>query len=219
MKCPTCGSENKNTNIKCEVCGTVLHPEEEDYSLFDSNINPKYVDRQKTVNRLEYINKRKKGIGCLSNVIISAILIPWILAGLAFIGVSLYSIISNIKVSKNYDETEATLVDYVKKSDIEGKDYYIAIYEFEVDGVKYTASPDKEGSKNSYKKTAKVKYNPEYPNENLMASGWGSLLATGIVMEIIVAIIYRVIRRKLKRMSNMVDEAISEEISDMHGEE
>ena len=48
MKCPTCGSENKNTNIKCEVCGTVLHPEEEDYSLFDSNINPKYVDRQKT---------------------------------------------------------------------------------------------------------------------------------------------------------------------------
>ena len=219
MKCPSCGSENKNTNIKCEVCGTLLHPEEEDRSLFDSNINTTYVDRQKIVNGLEYINKRKKGIGCLSNVIIAVILIPWILAGLAFIGVSLYSIISNIKVSKNYDETEATLVDYVIKSSGEGKDYYKAIYEFEVDGVKYTASPDKEGSKNSYKKTAKVKYNPEYPNENLMASGWGGLLATGIVMEIIIAIIYIGIRRKLKGMSDMVDEAISEEISDTQGEE
>ena len=93
------------------------------------------------------------------------------------------------------------------------------LIEVEVDGVKYTASPDKEGSKNSYKKTAKVKYNPEYPNENLMASGWGGLLATGIVMEIIIAIIYIGIRRKLKGMSDMVDEAISEEISDTQGEE
>lgn len=219
MKCPSCGSENKNTNIKCEVCGAELHPEEEDRSILDSNINPTYVDRQKIVNGLDYINKRKKGIGCLSNVIISIILIPWILAGLAFIGVSLYSIISNIKVSKNYDETEATLVDYVIKMDSEGKEDYKAIYEFEVDGVKYTASPDKVGSKNSFKKTAKVKYNPEYPNENLMASGWGSLLATGIVMEIIIAIIYIGIRRKLKGMSDMVDEAISEEISDTQRED
>ena len=219
MKCPSCGSENKNTNIKCEVCGAELHPEEEDRSILDSNINPTYVDRQKIVNGLDYINKRKKGIGCLSNVIISIILIPWILAGLAFIGVSLYSIISNIKVSKNYDETEATLVDYVIKMDSEGKEDYKAIYEFEVDGVKYTASPDKVGSKNSFKKTAKVKYNPEYPNENLMASGWGGLLATGIVMEIIIAIIYIGIRRKLKGMSDMVDEAISEEISDTQRED
>lgn len=219
MKCPFCGSENKNTNIKCEVCGAELHPEEEDQSIFDSNISPKYVDSQKIVNELDYINKRKKGIGCLSNVIISVILIPWILAGLAFIGVSLYSIISNIKVSKNYDETDATLVDYVIKRDSEGKEYYKAIYEFEVDGVKYTASPDKEGSKNSYKKTAKVKYNPEYPNENLMVSGWGGLLATGIIMEIVIAIIYITIRRKLKGMSDMVDEAIAEEINETQGEE
>ncbi|MBQ8914039.1 MAG: DUF3592 domain-containing protein [Lachnospiraceae bacterium] len=219
MKCPSCGSENKNTNIKCEVCGSVLHPEEEDLSKFESGENPKYIERQNLVNGLDYINKRKKGIGCLSNVIISIILIPWILAGLAFIGVSLYSIISNIKVSKNYDETDAKLVDYVIKRDGEGKEYYKAIYEFEVDGVTYTASPDKEGSKNSYKKTAKVKYNPEYPNENLMASGWGGLLATGIIMEIIIAIIYIAIRRKLKGMSDIVDEAISEEISDTQGEE
>ena len=219
MKCPSCGSENKNTNIKCEVCGAELHSEEEDSSLFDSNINPKYVERQNIVKGLDYISKRKKGIGCLSNIIIAIILIPWILAGLAFIGVSLYSIISNIKASKNYDETEATLVDYVIKRDGEGKEYYKAVYEFEVDGVKYTASPDKEGSKNSYKKTAKVKYNPEYPNENLMASGWGSLLVTGIIMEIVIVLIYIGIRRKLKGMSDMVNEAISEEMSDTQGEE
>ena len=219
MKCPSCGSENKNTNIKCEVCGVELHSEEEDSSLFDSNINPKYVERQNIVKGLDYINKRKKGIGCLSNIIIAIILIPWILAGLAFIGVSLYSIISNIKASKNYDETEATLVDYVIKRDGEGKEYYKAVYEFEVDGVKYTASPDKEGSKNSYKMTAKVKYNPEYPNENLMASGWGSLLVTGIIMEIVIVLIYIGIRRKLKGMSDMVNEAISEEMSDTQGEE
>lgn len=219
MKCPSCGSENKNTNIKCEVCGAELHPEEEESFKADSSFNPKYIDGNDTVKNLDYIKTRRKNIGCLSNVIIAIILIPWILAGLAFIGVSLYSIISNIKVSKNYDETKATLVDYVIKRDSEGKEYYKAVYEFEVDGVKYTASPDKEGSKNSYKKTAKVKYNPEYPNENLMASGWGSLLATGIIMEIVIAIIYITIRRKLKGMSDMVNEAIAEEINDTHGEE
>ncbi len=186
MKCPSCGNENKNTNIKCEVCGETLHQEEE----------KKYNDR--------------KRLGCFSNVIITIVMIPWILAGLAFIGISLYSIMHNNKISKDYKEAEGTLVDYAVSRDLEGKEEYKAIYEFEADGVKYNASPDKVGSKSSFKKKAKVKYNPEYPNENIMASGWGGLLLTGIVMEFVIIGIVFFIKCKLKKISESIPELQNE---------
>ena len=209
MKCPFCGNENKNTNIKCEVCGEILHPEEEIK-------NEETASPEIQFQKVDFMNTRAdeapgeivtgKKFGCFSNIIIAIVTIPWMLAGLAFIGVSLYSIMHNNKISKDYKKAEGTLIDYAVSRDSEGKTEYKGIYEFEVDGVKYNASPDTVGSKSSFKKKATVKYNPDYPNENIMESGWGGLLLTGIIMEIVIIGIIFFIKRKIRKLSDGISE-------------
>ncbi|MBQ9198705.1 MAG: DUF3592 domain-containing protein [Lachnospiraceae bacterium] len=209
MKCPSCGSENKNTNIKCEICGAVLHPEEEEKYEAAKNVESPFYGNNSEIDGIsKTLNSRKvnsKNIGCFSNVILTIIMIPWIFAGLVFIGVSIYSLINNTRRASDFVEAEGTIVDFVLQRSGRGDKRYNAIYEFEVDGTKYTASPDKEGTKNSFKKTAKIMYNPENPNENLMSAGWGSLLVTGIIMEIVIIAIFIFIKRKIRDLTEDIN--------------
>lgn len=50
VKCPNCGQENKNTNIRCESCGTELnHIEQNDNFLnkdyFQTNVKTIMISR------------------------------------------------------------------------------------------------------------------------------------------------------------------------------
>lgn len=61
IKCPNCGYENKNTNIRCESCGKELnHIEQSDkfFNMDNSQINVKTIDLEsKKVKNIEKENQ------------------------------------------------------------------------------------------------------------------------------------------------------------------
>ena len=78
MRCRNCGSENRNTNIRCDFCGADLISE---YSNVDQNFKKIFLGN-KTTKRIY-------------NIVLVLLLIPWLFIGLTFIGVSAYSKVSD----------------------------------------------------------------------------------------------------------------------------
>lgn len=184
MRCKNCGSENRSTNIRCDFCGADLISE---YNNDDQNFQKIFLGN-KTAKRIY-------------NIVLVLLLIPWLFIGLAFIGVSTYSKVSDFIKSKNYITTNATLVGY---SDCERRDeeeLCSAIYEYEVDGITYKASSSLISNKSNFSQIDKVKYNPENPKEYSMNKGWNSLLIVGIVMVTVVIIIFISTQRKWTNLS------------------
>ena len=69
IKCPNCGYENKNTNIRCESCGKELN-------------HIKNNDYQKNVKIIDLGSKKAKYI---TNAILIFLLAPWFLFSLALV--------------------------------------------------------------------------------------------------------------------------------------
>ena len=181
VKCPSCGHENKNTNIKCEACQTKLN----------------YVAQED----VKTINLGSKKFKFILNAILIFITAPFFLGGLFFTYASSYSLITDYNKSKNYLETEGKLVGYDNcRADNEGDEMCKAIYEYKVDGVVYNASPNASRNQSGYSKTATVKYNPNNPSEYIMDSGWISLLITGIAILGVVLTIIISINVALKKL-------------------
>lgn len=184
MRCRNCGSENRNTNIRCDFCSADLISE---YNNVDQNFQKIFLGN-KTTKRIY-------------NIVLVLLLIPWLFIGLTFIGVSAYSKVSDFIKSKNYITANATLVGY---SDCERRDeeeLCSAIYEYEVDGITYKASSSLISNKSNFSQIDKVKYNPENPKEYSMNKGWNSLLIVGIVMVTVVIIIFISTQRKWTSLS------------------
>ena len=182
VKCPNCGKENKNTNIKCEYCGTELNHIEQ---------NDKFLNKDYSQTNVKTINLGSKKAKHITSAILIFILAPWFLAGLAFIGVSSYSNITDYNKSKNYLETEGKLVSYQNyQYDDDGNELCNAVYEYTVNGVTYKGSPNLLSNRSGFKQTATVRYDPNNPSEYVMNSGWNVLLIAGIIMVTVVLVIF-----------------------------
>ena len=193
VKCPNCGHENKNTNIRCDSCGTELNHIEQSNNFSQAN-----------VKTIDLGSKKAKHI---TSAILIFILAPWFLAGLAFIGVSSYSNITDNNKSRNYLETEGKLISYENcQYDDDGDELCSGVYEYTVNGVTYKGSPNLLSNRSGFKQTATVKYNPDNPNEYVMYSGWNGFLIAGIIMVTVVVVIFIAVKTSIKKLSKKVND-------------
>lgn len=198
IKCPNCGHENKNTNIRCESCSTELNHIEQSNIFLNNDYS------QTNVKPIDLGSRKAKHI---TSAILIFILAPWFLIGLTFIGVSSYSNITDNSKSKNYLETEGKLVSYENcQYDDDGDELCDGIYEYTVNGVTYKGSPNLLSNRSGFKQTATVKYNPNNPNEYVMNSGWNSILIIGIITVTIVTIIFISIKLSIKKLSKKAND-------------
>lgn len=191
IKCPNCGYENKNTNIRCEACGKELNHIEQSDNFLNN-------DYQKNVKTIDLGSKKVK---CITSVILIFVLAPWFLIGLFFIGVSSYSSITDNNKSKNYLETEGKLVSYENCQYDDGNELCSGVYEYTVSGVTYKGSLS---NRSGFKQTIIVKYNPNNPNEYVIDSGWNWLLIVGIIMVSVVVVIFISVKLSIKKLSKKV---------------
>lgn len=195
-KCPSCGGENKNTNIRCEFCETELNHTEQNDNFFNIDLGSKKIKH-------------------IPNIILIVIIAPWFLIGLAFIGISAYSTISDNNKTKNYLETEGKLISYDNcEYDEDGDELCNAIYEYTINGITYKGSPNLLSNRSEFKQVATVKYNPDNPSEYVMNAGWNNLLIFGIIMIIVVLIIFISVKNSLKKLSNQVTNTIEKDSQD-----
>lgn len=194
IKCPNCGYENKNTNIRCEACGKELNHIEQSDNFLNN-------DYQKNVKTIDLGSKKVK---CITSVILIFVLAPWFLIGLFFIGVSSYSSITDNNKSKNYLETEGKLVSYENCQYDDGNELCSGVYEYAVSGVTYKGSPNLLSNRSGFKQTIIVKYNPNNPNEYVIDSGWNWLLIVGIIMVTVVVVIFISVKLSIKNSSKKV---------------
>lgn len=188
VKCPNCGYENKNTNIRCESCKMELNSIEQ---------NNKKCSKERVI----YVDLGKNGIKHLASVLLIIILTPWLITGLAFFGVSTYSIITDNNKSKGYVETEGKLVDYeIQDSKVEEDGYFVGVYEYKVNGVTYKGSPSSVSTQKVMKETITVKYNPDNPEEYVMEAGWNKLQRVGFTIVIIVVVIFVSVKIYVKQI-------------------
>ena len=216
IKCPNCGYENKNTNIRCESCGKELnHIKNNDYQknvkIIDlGSKKVKYITNAILIFllapwflfSLAFKNKKVKCI--ITNAILIFILAPWFLIGLAFIGISLYSNITDYSKSKNYLETKGKLISYENcKYDDDRGELCNGVYEYTVNGITYKGSPNLLSNRSRFKQTATVKYNPDNPNEYVMNSGWnGLIIIAGIIMVTIAVGMFIYFKTYIKKITN-----------------
>lgn len=194
IKCPNCGYENKNTNIRCESCGKELNHIEQSDNFLNN-------DYQKNVKTIDLGSKKVK---CITSVILIFVLVPWFLIGLFFIGVSSYSSITDNNKSKNYLETEGKLVSYENCQYDDGNELCSGVYEYTVSGVNYKGSPNLLSNRSGFKQTIIVKYNPNNPNEYVIDSGWNWLLIVGIIIVSVVVVIFISVKLSIKKLSKKV---------------
>lgn len=188
IKCPNCGTKNKNTNIRCEVCGIELNHISQDYTITNTDI------LQRNINK-----KSIKNLNIVVTIILGFVLFPFFLTGLIFSGVSTYLIISENNEAKNYSQTEGTLVKYDNiHDDDNGDEVCTGIYEYDVNGIKYYGSPKKISTRSSFKQTLTIRYNPNNPNEYVITSNWIGLLTSGIIMIVITVVIFAFSKIKIK---------------------
>lgn len=194
IKCPNCGYENKNTNIRCESCGKELNHIEQSDNFLNN-------DYQKNVKTIDLGSKKVK---CITSVILIFVLASWFLIGLFFIGVSSYSSITDNNKSKNYLETEGKLVSYENCQYDDGDELCSGVYEYTVSGVTYKGSPNLLSNRSGFKQTIIVKYNPNNPNEYVIDSGWNWLLIVGIIIVSVVVVIFISVKLSIKNSSKKV---------------
>lgn len=184
IKCPFCGADNNNTNIKCEICGTELISNDPDVFT----VNNAFPDFDGNVTVLPSGEKFFKI--CVKFFLLMT-LGPFLICTLAFIVVGSYELISEHNQAKNYLETEGRLVGYKDHTyNDDGDVVCTAIYEYTVRGTTYQGSPKKLSSTSSFKETVPVKYNSDNPAEYVISADWNQLLIFGIAMLLVLITIF-----------------------------
>lgn len=173
VKCPNCGKENKNTNIKCEFCSTQLIDENKFNQYDNFVINSDGIETK-------VINVSPKTVGCLGKILSLMFVGPWILAGIVFLGVGLFSSISERNYTKEFEQTTGILTNCVVDE---------AIYEYQVNGDTYIASPSRSSNCDGFKERDIVYYNPNNPSESIMYANWSILIIIGLILVIVPVII------------------------------
>ena len=195
MMCPNCKKENKNTNIRCEFCSTQLIDVNEfnQQGIFTPNGN---------IVETKEINVSTKKVGCLSNILILIFVGPWLLFGIAFLGVGLFSTISEHNQTKGYEKTTGILKDYTNCSYEDGSELCEAIYEYQVNGITYSVSPSTLSNRGGFEENETVYYNPNNPSESVIYAGWSTLTIIGFIIVIVVIVIFvfkNIIMKKISK--------------------
>lgn len=179
ISCPMCGYENKYKNVRCKSCGAEL-----------DSVKPNDV-------------KTSNGNHIIINTILIFMLIPWLFAGIVFFGAGAYNIIGNNNKAKNYLKTEGELVRYTNcHNDDDGDEICNALYKYEVNGHTYEGSPKLLSTRDGFKQTIIVKYNPDNPNEYVMNSNWNSIVITGMIVFIATIFIFKISSSFIKDVIN-----------------
>ena len=200
IKCLNCGQENQNTNLRCIYCNAELKPIEQSSNFLNVDYSQENA---------KAIQSNTKKAGHIANIILVIVLIPWFLIGIAFVGISSYSMMNDNGKSKGYLETEGKLVDYVDcQYDEDGAELCNGLYEYTVDGTTYKGSPNLLSDRSGFKSTITVKYNPNNPSEYVMNSGWNTLLIAGIIILIVALVIFISVKKALKNMAKKINETV-----------
>lgn len=155
MMCPYCKKENKNTNIRCEFCGTQL-------------INDVIINQNNTITYNENKNVQipTKKIGCIVIIIFLLMSLPSLFLGTLSFGLDAYLYIKERIQSVGYEETIGNLINY---DDCEfyddNSELCNAVYEYKIGEVTYSISPNLLSSRSGFSKTMTVHYNPDNPKE------------------------------------------------------
>ena len=185
VKCPSCGHENKNTNIRCELCKTELN-------YIDSNNN--FLNRDYSQQEYETSKSKKAIIIIVVNAILLLMFAPFLVVGIFFTVKSFDFSSVDGKNIENYLETEGRLVDYDMsgKTD-DGRTLYKGIYEYKVNGITYKGSPNYSSTiRSDIEENVKVKYNDNNPNEYVIDLGFNiviflcGIIAVSIALMIII---------------------------------
>lgn len=198
VNCPNCGKENKNTNIKCEFCSTKLIDE----NKFNQHSNFLVNDK---AGETKEINVSPKKAGCLSSILILIFVGPWLLAGIAFLGIGLYYSISEHNQTKGYEKTTGILKYYANCTYDDGNELCKATYEYQVNGITYTVSPSSLRNSGGFEESDTVYYNPNNPSESIMYAGWSNLTIVGLIIVIVVSAILISINSSMKKISKGKD--------------
>lgn len=183
MMCPNCSKENKSTNIRCEFCSTQLIDENE----FDSQVIFKINDNVVSSKDIKFSEKK---VGCLSSILPLIFVGPWLLIGIVFLGVGLYASISEHNQTKGYEKTTAILKKYINCEYEDGSQVCNGIYEYEVNGINYTVSPNLLTTHDGFDEIGTVYYNPKNPSESVMYAGWGNFIIIGIIIISVAVVIF-----------------------------
>ena len=195
MKCLNCGCENNITDTRCRFCGYELNREKIMKTEEIINKANEFANKVNDVSDSSSVGIIRKIIQHIPLCIISVVAIIFLLIGVG-------CTISEKHKAKGYSETEGVLVDYkMEESYRDGKRdvYYTAVYQYVVNGHKYTGSPNKLSDADNFKEKVKVKYNPDNPSECVISSDWYELYIPAIIA-LGVVIIYLVV---LKINSNI----------------
>ena len=202
IKCPNCGQENQNTNIRCIHCGTELNH-------IESNSNFLNVDYSQENEK--NINSNIKKFSHIATAILVIVLIPWFIIGTAFIVISLCAIISDNSKANGYLQTEGKLVDYVDcQYDEDGNELCNGLYEYIVDGTIYKGSPNLSSNRSGFKKSITVRYNKNNPSEYVMDSGFNTLLIVGIINLGVTLIIFTAAKIELKKIPEKLNKTLKD---------
>lgn len=177
MKCPHCQKDNKRVTLTCMYCGRGLQviPEE-----------TKYINQQK----LNEVKARRKEsdkaakVGCsVASILLIIILIPIFFMGLTFLTIGLGENSLEKKDISNYKETTGSVIKYQNCTLTAKKEEKCkAVYEFDIEGKKYTAITSISSEKDKFEKEEKIKYNPEKPEENIVSLKMPSYIIIGSII-------------------------------------
>ena len=212
--CSNCGTENKSTNIKCEYCGNVINEGEE---VKDIDVE-EYMKEYKKLHSNPLTEEEKKAAQKATKTFLTVFvvifliifLVPFFMIGIVFTTISSSFGKIEDEVTSGYIQTEAYLIKYTEPN---SNDAYKGIYEYEVDGEKYTITSNFASNVRSmFDEDIIVKYNPQNPeiativdDDGLaILGGIGTIfLSVPVFIIIIVIIIFVIVKRnknKVKRV-------------------
>lgn len=206
--CSNCGTENKSTNIKCEYCGNIINEVEKIDNIDDIE---EYIEEYKKMHSKPLTEEQKKAKQKATKtfftvfVIIFLImfLLPFLIVGVVFTSISSSFGSIEDKISSEYIEVQASLIEY---TDLNSDGTFKGVYEYEVDGEKYTVTTNYASSvKSMFDEYATVKYDAENPENAIFCNDpgisiFGSIgffmIAFVVVVIIVVIVIFIIIKRK-----------------------
>ena len=205
MQCPFCKKENTRVSLTCIYCGRGLQ-------AIQQNNPPISQEKMQEVKTRRRANDNAAKAGCgFASIIVFGILILIFHMGYTFLTIGLGEQPLEKKNITNYGETTGTLVNY--KNCIlsaQKKEKCKAIYEYEVDGNKYTATTTISKEKEKYEKTVKIKYNKDNHEENIIKIKITSYILIGGIIAgsaIVVAIVLVFAEIKFFRNMRMAEKS------------
>lgn len=214
MKCPGCNAENYDGNITCEYCGKQLQqtsyvsqeePTKTYYATgesFDQPTKTYYAtsdsQESKTINLPPIVGK------IIIIIIFLNFFAPFIIVGIVFSGLGLYSKTEEDRIKTTSEQTTGTFISYGECDYSDGTEICSGIYKYEVNGIEYQTESNVLTNIENIKDEEIIYYDPTNPSNGVIIDETTSTIFTiiGAVLLIIIIIpiiIFIVIARKVKK--------------------